>query len=92
MLLIHALLSPVLLCFAAADSAHVMVINDEEEEENDDNNSWTSDSEGSVVSINSSHSSVFFVETESSTPLDSSSFMTDDTDDSLDESEDQSGH
>lgn len=71
----------------------MMVINDDEEEENDDNNSWTSESEGSIVSINSSHSSLFFVETESSTPLDSpwSSFMTDDSDDSLEESEDQSG-
>lgn len=54
----------------------------------DDDSSWSSDSEGSMVSIDSSLSSVVSVDTDSSIHLDSSPPFSGYSDDSFDEFED----
>lgn len=68
-------------CFAAADSVEVMVIHDD--------SSRSSDSDGSMVSIDSNLSSVFSVDTDSSIHLESSSLYSGYSDDSSDDSSDE---
>ncbi|XP_045917252.1 E3 ubiquitin-protein ligase rnf8 isoform X1 [Micropterus dolomieu] len=68
----------------AADSAQVMVIDDDD----DDSSRSSSDSDGSMVSIDSSLSSVVSVDTDSSIHLDSSPPYSGYSDESVDEFED----
>lgn len=76
-----------LCCVAEPDTAEVMVINDSEDEDTFDS-SWSSDSEDSLVSTDSSFSSAVSGEMDSSIQLDSSPSHSGCSFESFDESED----